>query len=108
MFKRLFSTALIFGAAALAPPLTLPAEAQQTVPCMPRERLVETLSEKYGERAAGGGLQSSQRLIEVWASPEKRTFTVFVTRADGLACVVATGQHWTQADSLAPPEGVTG
>ncbi|MFU8776107.1 MAG: hypothetical protein ACNA7M_00360 [Roseovarius sp.] len=103
MFKRLCSTALIFGAAALAPP---PAHAQ-AMTCLPRADLVAALEERYNEHLAGGGMQSPQQLLEIWSSDQTGSFTVFVTRPDGVSCVVATGQHWNDA----PPrlsEGVAG
>ncbi|MFB9149030.1 hypothetical protein [Roseovarius ramblicola] len=104
MFKRLCSTALIFGAAALAPPLAAQA---QGVACLPRDALVERLESRYKESLAGGGLQSPQQMIEVWASPEAGSFTVFITRPNGVGCVVATGRHWTGA-TIANAEGVAG
>jgi len=104
MFKRLCSTAMIFGAAALAPPP--PAQAQATI-CLPRDALVERLADRYKEQPTGGGLQSSQRLLEVWASEETGSFTVFVTRPDGVSCIMATGQNWVGAAS-AQAEGVAG
>jgi len=105
MFKRLCSSAIIFGAAALAPPLAAPAQAQG-VACLPREALVERLEGRYKESPAGGGLQNSQQLLEVWASGETGSFTVFVTRPDGVSCIVATGRHWTGATTAAA--GVAG
>ena len=89
MFKRLISAALVFGAAALAPP----ADAQG-VRCLPRDALIETLEENYGETLTGGGLQTPQQLLEVWSSQKTGSFTVFMTRPDGLSCVVATGKNW--------------
>lgn len=101
MFKRLFSAALIFGAAALAPPL-----AAQSTLCLPRDTLTATLGAQYSETLAGGGLQSETRLIELWRSPDGGTFTILLTRPDGISCVLATGHHWH--DEAAAPEGVTG
>lgn len=84
--KRLIVTAL----AAL---LACPASAQGAK-CLPRTVLVEDLRNKYNERLSGGGLQNPQQLLEVWVSPESGSFTVFITRVDGLACIMATGKHW--------------
>ncbi|SEL52572.1 hypothetical protein SAMN05443999_1064 [Roseovarius azorensis] len=102
MFKRLFCTALVFGAAALAPPAHA-----QGITCLPRESLVERLENRYKEHLIGGGLQNPQQLLEVWASGETGSFTVFVTRPDGVSCIVATGQHWNDGPR-ATPEGVAG
>lgn len=100
MFKRLCSTALIFGAAALAPPSAY----AQVMPCLPRADLVERLEGRYDERLVGGGLQSPQQLLEVWASDQTGSFTVFVTRPSGKSCVIATGQHWNEATPADPEE----
>ncbi len=103
MFKRLFSAALIFGAAAMAPPVFA-----QSVTCMPRTTLVQTLENRHGERLTGGGLQSASQVVEVWSSDQSGSFTVFVTRTDGLACVMATGQNWHNSVPAKVPEGVAG
>lgn len=100
MFKRLFTASLIFGAVALGPP----AVAQST--CMPRDNLVDSLNSKFSETLAGGGLQTEQRLIEVWRSADSGTFTIIMTRPDGISCVLAAGQNWH--DSAAVPAGVSG
>ena len=102
MFKRTVTAALIFGAAALAPPV----QAQSSAPCMVRGDLVDRLSQKYSETMIGGGLQNAQQLLEVWRSEETGSFTVIVTNAEGLSCIVATGQHWQAA--VLTPEGVAG
>jgi len=89
MFKRLVTTALVFGAAALAPP----ADAQ-TLRCLPRNALIEKLEDRYGETLVGGGLQTAQQLLEIWSSAETGSFTVFFTRPNGMSCIVATGEDW--------------
>ena len=103
MFKRLLTTAAIFGAAALAPP----AFAENAPRCLPRDALVETLATKYSESLTGGGLQNAEQLVEIWSS-KSGSFTVFVTRADGFSCIVATGQSWHTAMDIKDPEGVAG
>ena len=102
MFKRTVSAALIFGAAALAPPT----QAQPVAPCMARGDLIDRLSGKYSESMVGGGLQNARQLLEIWRSEETGSFTVFVTNAEGVSCIVASGQHWQPAQM--EPEGVAG
>lgn len=105
MFKRLFSTAVVFGAAALAPPV-----AAQPAQCLPRDILIERLEAQYSEQLTGGGLQNAARLLEIWSSPQTGSFTVFVTQANGLACVIATGQDWHSVPDMPMPaaKGVPG
>ncbi len=90
MFKRLLSSALIFGAASLAPPNI----GHATPSCAPRMDLVEKLSAQYSEGLVGGGLQSHKELLEVWSSPETGSFTILVTNANGVSCIVAAGRNW--------------
>ena len=97
MFKRLISSAIIFGAAALAPPVL----AQQTG-CMPRVQLIESLKASYGEDLTGSGLQNPKQLLEIWSSGDSGSFTIFITNPAGLSCIVATGANWTK---FAPPLG---
>ena len=91
MFKRTLAMAVVFGVAALAPPVLA-----QNARCLPRDVLVQTLEKKYSESLQGGGLQNAQQLVEIWTS-QSGSFTVFVTRADGFACIMATGQNWQSA-----------
>ncbi|WP_323781686.1 hypothetical protein [Thalassovita sp.] len=79
----------------------------QASKCLPRDTLVNSLSKKYNEQLTGGGLQNPQQLIEVWSSSDTGSFTVFITRADGISCILATGRNWNAA-SLVPQEGVEG
>lgn len=76
---------------------TSPAAHAQTV-CAPRDTVVERLSGSYGEGLAAGGLRSAEQVLEVWASPETGTWTVLVTRADGVSCVMASGTNWHQQE----------
>ena len=100
MYKRLFTSALIFGAAALAPP----AAAQNLIMCAERVGLIKVLQEKYQELPRGAGLQGPERMIEIWTSSETGSFTVLVTRPDGISCVVASGSYWQDAMPVAPDD----
>ena len=86
--------------------LATPGIAQQ--PCADRERLTKSLERGYGERFAGGGLQSETSVIEIWFSPEDRTWTVLMTHADGTSCILAAGTHWREASPSELAEGVPG
>lgn len=81
------------------------AEAQNR-PCFQRDQLEIALTEKYQEYQLGRGLRSVTEILEVWVSEETGTFTVIITRIDGVACVVDSGQSWTTNPSPeAKPEG---
>ncbi len=103
MFKRLFTAAAAFGVAALAPPV---AEAQST--CLEREDLVKQLTERWEEVPVGRGLQSADQLLEIWASLKSGTYTVFITRANGVSCIIASGQNWSSFELAMAPMGILG
>jgi len=74
--------------------------------CAARDKVVGKLSSGYGETFAGGGLQNSNRIYEVWLSEEKGTWTILMTRPDGSTCVMASGTHWREGlPAKAIPKG---
>lgn len=100
MFKRQLSLALVFGMAATAPP----ALAQTS--CAHRDQLTESLSTKYNESQTGLGLQGEDKLLEVWTSNETGSWTILVTMANGMSCILATGANWLEApQAVAVPKG---
>ncbi len=93
MFKRLFGLTLAFGMAATAPP----AFAQS---CAQREHVIAKLQNSYSEELAFGGLQKTrgaQAVLEVWTSKETGSYTVLVTQANGISCIVAVGTDFFEA-----------
>ncbi|WP_424977121.1 hypothetical protein [Leisingera sp. S232] len=101
MFKRLLGLSLLFGMAATAPPAL-------AASCGNREVMTQRLESGYSERLTAGGLQKSRAeatMIEVWSSDETGTFTVLVTHANGISCVVATGSSFFQIADKAPEPG---
>lgn len=101
MYKRILTSALLFGMACTGPP----AWAQS---CAPRAALVTQLETAYGETLSARGLQSAESLIEVFASPQSGSFTVLMSRPDGVSCIISTGTHWLIEPAPPAKEGVTG
>lgn len=58
--------------------------------CAPHSAIVERLAENYGERRQSMGL-GNNTVIEVFASDTTGTWTITVTAAGGLTCLVAAG-----------------
>lgn len=97
MFKRLTTAATVFGMAALAPPAfgeTTTARA----PCAARDVVVEQLAARYKETRIGAGLQSEQAIFELWTSEDSGSWTITRTGINGLTCVMASGQAWTDVE----------
>ena len=65
--------------------------------CAPRAIVVERLAGHYGEAFAGGGLRDEGAVFEVWTSAEEGTWTILLTRPNGVSCVMASGTNWRDA-----------
>ena len=86
---------------------SLPAFSAGQPPCGARDAIVEKLSAGYGEAFAGGGLQNSNAIIEVWFSQEKGTWTILMTQANGMSCIMATGTNWREGfPAVKVPAGI--
>ena len=75
----------------------LPTALHAQTNCAARDMVVERLEASYGEAFAGGGLQNATRVFEVWFSEDKGTWTILMTRADGMSCIMASGTNWHEA-----------
>lgn len=101
MFKRLLGIALAFGMAATAPPAL-------AASCAARDSVVAKLQDTYSEELTFGGLQrvrGGQTVMEVWASKETGTFTILLTHANGISCIVAAGTDFFQASPKETAKG---
>lgn len=97
--KPLFASLLAFLL------LTGPAVAQT---CEPRPDMAAKLADKYGESMQFSGLQKTrggQAVLEVWASPETGTYTVLLSHANGLSCIIAVGTDFFEATPADEPAG---
>jgi len=69
--------------------------------CLPRAALVEVLQQKYDEHLRMQALTTSGALVEMFVAVSG-SWTIFVTRPDGMACPLASGQG---VEMVARPEG---
>ena len=77
--------------------------------CATRDNIVQSLESGYGEAFAGGGVQNSERIFEVWFNEEKGTWTILMTKADGNSCIMASGTNWQDGTETAKvPQGIPG
>lgn len=90
--------------AALAVCIALPAYSQGQV-CYPRDVVAERLADEFGETVQSRGLTADGAVVEMWANDETRTWTAVVTMPNGMACLVASGQHFERSDASPAPAG---
>jgi len=96
--------AIPFACAALLGTIALPARAQPQN-CAPREVVVDRLADRFGETRHSMGLGANNAMVEVFASPISGTWTITVTTAQGITCLVASGQAFETLAKGVPPNG---
>lgn len=99
--RRLYLSAL----AAIVALFAVPAMAQNLHHCAPRDQVVARLADKYGESRQAMGLGSNNAVMEVFANIEGGSWTVTVTMANGMTCLVASGQAYEALAEALPPKG---
>ena len=83
-----------------------PAQAQQGAPaqpsrvCAPSSELMTKLREKYGETPIAFGIHGDGRLLQIFSSPTKGTWTAVAATPQGTSCIVAVGKGWTLSPTL--------
>lgn len=100
MTRHIFRMAPLALVAGLAGPQAV--SAQQG--CAPRDAVVSRLADRFGEVPQSIGLTTNNHMIEVFAAPETGSWTITVTTAGGLTCLLASGQAW----EAVPPAATAG
>ena len=60
--------------------------------------MVDLLSGRYSEQRVSAGLETGGRLIELFATPDRRTWTLVMSMPDGASCVIAAGLEWQDVE----------
>lgn len=80
--------------------------AAQGANCAPHALVVERLAAHYGETRHSMGLGANNSVVEVFASVETGSWTITVTNANGVTCLVASGQAFEELAEALPPDGI--
>lgn len=81
-------TFLLIGLMAFA---ATPVAAQSV--CGDRNEIVSRLESGYEEKAAAIGLSSNGGVVELYRS-KKGSWTLLITKPDGVSCLLAAGEYW--------------
>ncbi len=96
---RTLTTVLLSTALALS--ATAPAAARMRTACLPHETAVSKLEQGYGEHRVGLGIAPTGNAIYELYVAETGTWTILVTRPNGLSCIAASGDSWMTSPLLA-------
>ncbi len=95
---RLLTTALLTATLAIA--AATPAAAQMRAGCLPHETVVSKLEKGDGEHRVGLGIGPTRDAIYELYVAETGTWTILVTRPNGLSCIAASGDSWMTSPLL--------
>ncbi len=93
MNRQIFAYTLLLAAMLMAAQSAFGAQRR---PCARRETLVAQLADRWGETAQAIGL-NGDALLELFASRETGTWTLALTGADGISCIIAAGTAFQTA-----------
>jgi len=82
----------------------VPASHAQNAACASHVDVVNKLKKGYTEQPVALGLAANGSLIEVFSATDGRTWTLVMTRPDGLSCILASGRAWETVTKLAADE----
>lgn len=91
-FRAARRAVFFVSALAVGPLAASPAHAQAA--CAGRDEIVRMLESQYGERPAAAGLAGDRVVVEVFAAPDGASWTILLTRPDGISCAILAGEAW--------------
>lgn len=99
MIQKLFALSLGFAGMIF---VAQQASAQQMRQCAKRPDVVDRLNSVFGESRRGVGIAANNAVMEVFASEKTGTWTIVVTNAKGISCLVASGEAYETVEDLLP------
>lgn len=82
--------------AALLVATCAPAHAQ--VNCATTGDVYSIMIDRYGEERIALGLSDKGYIVEFWGNDETQSWTVIMTRADGISCIVDQGNQFIRSE----------
>ena len=64
--------------------------------CMPHDELTERLYATFAEAPAANAIANNGALVELFATRDRSSWTLAMTRPGGMSCVLVAGQEWNQ------------
>ena len=96
--------ALSFGLVAMLA-ATQASQAQTQNRCAPRAAVIERLASAFSETRQSIGMAANGTVVEMFASTDTGTWTITLTRPDGVTCLVADGHGFERIDEELPAAG---
>ena len=95
-FVRIFTATAV----ALALLLAVRAPASAAPICVTHKNVVEQLANGFSEVPIAIALTRDGNVIEVFSGGDRATWTIVMTKPDGMSCLVASGEAWESLPEL--------
>ncbi len=69
--------------------------------CNSRDKVLELLSKTYSEAPVAIGVTNNGGLVEVLSTGDGNTWSIIITSAQGISCLVAAGEGWRLIERIA-------
>lgn len=90
----MFGSVKAFALAALAGGCAIPAAAQGSQNCAPRDVVLERLKGQFGEARQTFAITGEGALLEQFANLQTGTWSLLITRPGGPTCLVSAGSFF--------------
>jgi len=98
---KFLTTTLLAAGACLA--VSIPAQAQMQ--CHQHKEVLGKFADTYKEAPVAGGLTQDGRLLQVLSSGDDGTWTIVLSKPDGVTCVIMAGEAWRKLDPKPAQKG---
>ena len=96
----------LFAATAALATFLFSSAALAAGPCEARKEVIAKLAKDYSETPVAIGMASNGGVLEVLAAKaDSQSFTIIVTMPNGVACMLASGQHFEMLQLAEPVKG---
>ena len=93
--SKFLTAALLAAGASLAVSTTA---AQAQMQCHQHKEVLGKFADTYKEAPVAGGLTQDGRLLQVLSSGDDGTWTIVLSKPDGMTCVIMAGEAWRKLD----------
>ena len=72
--------------------------AQAQTVCDTREKIAARLETRYQEFLTAWGMSNTGQLVELWTTEDGATWTLVLSHANGISCLIGAGVEWQAVD----------
>lgn len=72
--------------------------------CDSRATIIDGLKDVFQETPVAVGMEQSGNVVELLRARDGTSWTLVITRPDGISCIAAAGEHWNEIEQARSTE----